>query len=414
MSPQRAEQPESRDRHYFAVNQSALVLLLAFAAGATVANIYYSQPLLESIAKHFRSSYSATSIVSVATQLGYASGLLLILPLGDSFERRTLIVTSIVGTALTLLAVAFSPTFPILIFASYFLGLICVTPQLIVAYAAGIAAPEIRGRTVGTVMSGLFVGILFSRSASGFVGARVGWQAVYFFAAGAMLLLALLLAFMVPTQRPERRIPYRRLLGSLWPILKQEPVLQRHAMIGALGFGAFSAFWTTLAFYLTNRPEHFDSQAIGLFGLVGIAGALVAPISGHLSDRFEAKIVNGTALLVIVISFIIMRFADYSLFYLVIGVFLMDAGVQGSQISNQARIYALLPNLRNRINAVYMVCYFLGGALGSAIGSRALEEWQWTGVCSTGAGLAAAGLVVLFSALEFRAGSSPEEASTDE
>jgi predicted MFS family arabinose efflux permease len=414
MKPKRVEQAETRDEHHSAVNRFCLVLLLAFAAGATVASIYYSQPLLESIAKHFHSSYSSTSIVSVATQLGYASGLLLILPMGDSFERRALIVTSTVGTSLTLLAAALSPTLPVLIFMSYILGLICMTPQLVVAYSAGIAAPESRGRTVGTVMSGLLIGILFSRSVSGFVGARAGWQAVYFLAAGTMLLLALLLAFTLPTQRPERRIPYRKLLESLWPILRQEPVLQRHAMIGALGFGAFSAFWTTLSFYLANRPEHFDSQVTGFFGLVGVAGAMVAPISGRLSDRFEARIVNGAALAVIVVSFIVMRIADYSLLWLVIGVFLMDAGVQGSHISNQTRIYALSSNLRNRINAVYMICYFLGGALGSAIGSWAFEEWQWTGVCFTGAGLGAAGLVVLFSNFEFRPGSWRKEACADD
>jgi predicted MFS family arabinose efflux permease len=374
-----------------------LVLVLAFASGITVANIYYNQPLLASIAEHFGASYSATSIVSLVTQLGYASGLLLVVPLGDSFERRNLIVTFISGTALALLAAALAPNLPALILASYLIGLIGVTPQFIVAYAAGIAEPQSRGRTVGTVMSGLLIGILFSRTISGFVGAHAGWRTVYFLAAATMLLLAVLLFFAIPRQHPERFVPYPELLGSLWPILKRESVLQRHAVIGMAGFAAFSAFWTTLAFYLANRPEHFDSQTTGLFGLVGVAGALVAPVAGRLSDRLQPKLVNGFAIVLVIISFVIMGLANSSLLWLVIGVFLMDAGVQGNQISNQTRIYALSPGLRNRINAVYMVCYFIGGALGSAIGSAALAHWQWSGVCSVGAALAFIGLVALFA-----------------
>ena len=376
---------------------SLLVAYLGFAAGATVANIYYSQPLLHAISTHFHSSAALTSTISVVTQLGYGSGLLVFVPLGDSVERRTLIVGSIIGTALILLSIAFSATLPFLILVSYLLGLICITPQLIVPYAAGIAEPKARGRTVGIVMSGLLIGILFSRSVSGFIGARAGWQAVYFIAAGGMLLLALMSALVLPAQRPERRIPYRELLASLWPILSQQPVVQRHAIIGALGFGGFSAFWTTLAFYLASRPEHFDSQIAGLFGLVGVAGAMVAPVSGRLSDRFEARIVNGAALAVMALSFIVMGWAHYSLLWLVVGVFLMDAGVQASHISNQTRIYALSSELRNRINAVYMVCYFFGGALGSALGSWAWAQYQWPGVCVTGALLASAALAVLFS-----------------
>jgi predicted MFS family arabinose efflux permease len=378
-------------------NNSLLVLFLSFAAGATVANIYYSQPLLQAISTHFHSSAASTSVVSVATQLGYGSGLLIFVPLGDSLERRMLIVASIIGTAFILLAAAFSNSLSLLILLSFLLGSTCITPQLIVPYAAAIARPGNQGRTVGNVMSGLLIGILVSRSVSGFIGARAGWQAVYFIGAAAMLVLAALSLIMLQPQRPERRLSYRELLRSLFPILAHQPVVRRHAIIGALGFGAFSAFWTTLAFYLANRPEHFDSQATGLFGLVGIAGAMAAPISGRLSDRFEARIVNGAALALVAISFLIMRFSDYSLLWLVAGVFLMDAGVQGSQISNQTRIYAVSSVLRNRITSVYMVCYFFGGACGSALGSWAWAQFQWTGVCLAGMMLSLIGLAVLFS-----------------
>ena len=378
-------------------NNSLLVLFLSFAAGATVANIYYSQPLLQAISTHFHASAASTSIVSVATQLGYGTGLLVFVPLGDSLERRMLIVASIIATALILLVAAFSASLPLLILLSYLLGSTCITPQLIVPYAAAIAKPGNQGRTVGNVMSGLLIGILVSRSVSGFIGAQAGWQAVYFIGAAAMLLLAALSTVILPPQRPERRLSYRELLRSLFPILADQPVVQRHAIIGALGFGAFSAFWTTLAFYLANRPEHFNSQTTGLFGLIGIAGAMAAPVSGRLSDRFEARIVNGAALGLVAVSFLIMWFSDYSLLWLVLGVFLMDAGVQASQISNQTRIYAISSVLRNRITSVYMVCYFFGGACGSALGSWAWAQFNWTGVCMTGMILSLISLAVLFS-----------------
>jgi predicted MFS family arabinose efflux permease len=380
-----------------AANPQILVFILAFAAGATVANIYYAQPLLDMISKHFQAGAGATSLISIATQLGYASGLLLIVPLGDSFERRGLIVSSIVATAVILLAFAFSPNLPIMIAASYLLGVTCCTPQLIVPYAAAIAPIETRGRVVGMVMSGLLVGILFSRSVSGFVAAHTGWQTIFFLASGGMLILALALRLKLPPQHPERRIPYPVLLKSMWPIIRDQPILRRHSMIGALGFGAFGAFWTTLSFYLSSRPEHFNSEISGLFGLIGVAGALVAPVAGRLSDRLSAKIVNGVSLGLALISFGFMALANLSLIWLVIGVFLMDAGIQGSQLSNQVRIFALAPELRNRINGIYIFIYFIGGAAGALLGSFTWELARWSGLCATGAALSLAAICVLFA-----------------
>jgi predicted MFS family arabinose efflux permease len=384
-------------------NQVFLVWTLAFAAGATVANLYYSQPLLDMLGRHFRANPGAVSAISIATQLGYASGLLFIVPLGDSFERRWLIVASVVASGVILLAVGLSPSLPVTVVSSYILGLCSITPQLIVPYAAETVPVEVRGRIVGKVMSGLLVGILFSRTVSGFVGARAGWRTIFFLASGAMLVLALALFLILPKQRPEARIPYGDLLGSLWPIFRDQPVLRRHSLVGALGFGAFSALWTTLSFYLSNRPEHFNSQVTGLFGLVGVAGAFVAPISGRVSDRVNARIVGGVALGLTVLSFGIMGLANLNLIWLVIGVFLMDAGVQGSQLSNQVRIFSLAPKLRNRINGIYIFIYFIGGAIGSALGSFAWEVWHWIGVCATGGILGLAGIGVLF----FRFGTSP-------
>jgi predicted MFS family arabinose efflux permease len=374
-----------------------LVYLLALATGLTVANIYYNQPLLPAIARDFHASALATSILSVATQLGYAGGLLLLVPLGDILERRGLIVASAVATSAVLLVAAFSSSLAFLIAASFFVGLVSITPQLIVPYAATLAEPRRRGRVVGMIMAGLFIGILFSRSAGGLLGAWFGWQVVLALGAGLTLVTALVLAAFLPRQRTENRLSYAQLLGSLFPLLAREPVLRRHALLGALGFGAFSAFWTTLAFYLAARPEHYGSQVVGLFGLIGIAGAAVAPFSGYLSDRYDARIVNGASLVTVFASFLLMMRADRSLAWLVLGVFLMDAGVQTNQISNQTRIYGLAPELRNRLTSIYMFTYFLGGAAGSALGAAAWVYGGWTGVCGVGAALAALGLGALFA-----------------
>jgi predicted MFS family arabinose efflux permease len=370
----------------------ALIYLLALAAGLTVANIYYNQPLLPAIGKDFHASAAATGALAVATQLGYACGLLLLVPLGDTMERRELIIASAFGSSLALLLVIIASTFPCVILASFLLGLVSITPQLIVPYAAALAAPQNRGQIVGLIMGGLFMGILFSRVVGGFMGQYLGWKSVFGLGSTLTFLLAVILLFRLPRQPPTSRLTYLQLLGSLFPLLAREPVLRRHAFMGALGFGAFSAFWTTLAFYLENRTEHFGGRAVGLFGLVAMVGAAVAPLSGWLSDRYSARAVNGISLLTVIAAFLLMALADLSLYWLIVGVFLMDAGVQTNQISNQTRIYTLAPELRNRITSVYMFTYFVGGAIGSAVGAQAWAHWHWTGVCLTGAALAALAL----------------------
>jgi len=375
-----------------------LIYLLALAAGLTVANIYYNQPLLPAIAADFHASAISTSVLAVTTQLGYAAGLLLLVPLGDILERRGLILLSAGASSVVLLVTAFSPNLVFVVTASFLVGLVSITPQLIVPYAAALAEPVRRGQVVGMVMGGLFIGILFSRAAGGMFGAWLGWKAVFAAGAALTLLIAVLLAAILPAQRAENRLSYPQLLGSLFPLLLREPVLRRHAALGALGFGAFSAFWTTLAFYLAARPEHYGSEVVGLFGLVGIVGAAIAPFSGYLSDRFSARVVNGASLATILGSFLIMSLAGRSLGWLILGVFLMDAGVQTNQISNQTRIYALAPEQRNRITSIYMFTYFVGGALGSALGAEAWMRWRWIGVCLTGAGLAALALAILGAA----------------
>lgn len=376
---------------------SGILGLLAVASGLTVANIYYNQSLLVDMERDFQVSAAAIGGIAVATQLGYASGLLLLVPLGDMLDRRNLIIGSAGMATLMLVAVALSPGFPYALVASYFLGLICITPQLIIPYVAHLAEPEKRGRAVGLVMGGLLIGVLFSRSAAGFLGQWLGWREVFGVGAILTLLIALGLGLLPRSPAIARRLSYPELLRSLGPLLAREPILQRHALMGALSFGAFSVFWTTLVFYLAARPEHFGGNVVGLFGLIAVAGAAAAPISGHYSDRLSARWVNGISLALMTLAFLLMLLADQSLYWLGVGVFLMDAGTQGNQISNQTRIYTLAPHLRNRITSVYMVIYFLGGAAGAALGAWAWMEWQWVGVCLLGAVMSALGLGILFT-----------------
>jgi predicted MFS family arabinose efflux permease len=370
---------------------------LALASGLTVANIYYNQSLLVIMGRAFRVSERAMGNIAVATQLGYASGLLLLVPLGDVLSRKRLIVGSAGLTALVMVALALSPGFLFALIGSYVLGLICVTPQIIIPYAAHLAEPPKRGRAVGLVMGGLIIGILFARSSAGFLGQWLGWRQVFGLGAGLTLLMALAMLTLPASPAAGKPVSYAGLLPSLAPLLAREPILQRHALIGALGFGAFSVFWTTIAFYLAGRPEHYGGNMVGLFGLIGAAGACAAPISGHFSDRYSARAVNGTALVTVSFAFLLMRFADHSLLWLVLGAFLMDAGAQASHISNQARIYSLPPDHRSRITSVYMFIFFIGGAAGSALGAHAWAVGQWTRVCLLGAVLPLIGLLVLFA-----------------
>lgn len=372
-----------------------LILLLAFAAGATVANLYYSQPLLAKIAADFGVSAGAVAAVSMATQLGYAAGLLLLVPLGDSLERRRLIVTMTGVIVVALLLVAASRSLTWMIAASFLLGAATIVPQIVVPFAAHLAPDERRGQVVGTVMSGLLIGVILSRSVSGFLAAYSGWRVMYLIAAAAMAVLAIVLRVTLPEEAPEVRMRYGELMRSLATVTRTEPVLQRHALIGACGFASFSIFWTALAFHLLDLSPSYGTQTVGMFGLIGAAGALVAPIAGRFADRLGARVMNGAGLVAIVVAFALMAISGHSLAVLALGAVLLDAGAQASHVSNQSRIFALDPALRNRVNAVYMVAFFIGGAIGSAVAGQAWQHGGWIVICAAGGAFAVAGLVAL-------------------
>ena len=371
-----------------------LVWLLAVACALSVANLYYVQPLLADIGQSFRVPESTMGIVATLTQLGYAFGILLIVPLGDAFERRHLTVIMLGAVVLSLVATAIAPSLAFLALASLAVGFTTVVPQILVPFAATLAHPSERGRVVGTVMSGLLIGILLARTLSGFVGAHFGWRIMYWVAAALMLALLFVLRVVLPKEEPHAHLSYPQLLRSLWGVVRTEPVVRETSLFGGLAFGAFSVFWVTLVFFLGTPPYHYGSEVAGLFGLVGVAGATAASVVGKLSDRIPARAITGIMLLVALAAFVVFWVAGYWLWGLILGVILLDLGVQGAHISNQTRIFRLRDELRSRLNTIYIFAYFIGGSLGSTLGAYAWSIARWNGVCLVGGAMLVLALVV--------------------
>jgi predicted MFS family arabinose efflux permease len=380
-----------------ATPSAGLIFLLAVTAGLVVMNLYYNQPVLNAIAATFRVGSAAVAWVATATQLGYAAGLLFVVPLGDGIDRKWLIIASTLLSCAILILVPISPNLPCMLGVSFALGFASVAPQLVIPYAAGLVSGAGRGKVIGTVMSGLLIGILLSRTAAGLIGTRFSWQVVYWAAAAIMLVLALVLWIALPSQPTHSAESYGRLLASLPRLLQTEPIIRRHSILGALSFGTFSAFWTTLAFYLQSRPQHYGPDVTGMFGLLAITGAMVGPFAGHLGEKWTPRQVNGLFLILIMLAFTVMLFSEQNTLLLVgVGVLILDAGAQGNHIANQSKIYSLSPALHSRINSVYMVTFFLGGSIGSLLGSQAWAIAGWPGVCATGILFSLAALIFLW------------------
>ncbi len=378
--------------HRYPELKRGLVLLMATATGLAVASNYYAQPLLQILAQTFRVDVRSAGAVVTTAQLAYAAGLLLLVPLGDRFERRALIVGLYVACALGLLVSAASGSFAVLLAGTLLTGLCSVAAQILVPYAATLAAPHERGKVIGTVMGGLLLGILLARTISGLLAGLGGWHTVYWVAAALMLLVAVLLWRGLPRHPGNPALSYPQLIGSVLTLLRDEPSLRARAVLGGLIFAGFSVFWTTLAFLLSGPDYGYGTQVIGLFGLIGAAGALAANLSGKLADRGRVGLVTWGGLAMLLLSWLLLLAAPHSLWLLVIGVLLLDIAVQGVHIGNQSVIYQLDAGARNRITSAYMTCYFIGGAIGSSVGTLAYARAGWTGVVVSGTVLAAAAL----------------------
>jgi predicted MFS family arabinose efflux permease len=361
------------------------VLLLALACGAAAANLYYAQPLLPTLAQAFGVSNATAGLLITISQLGYVLGLAFVVPLGDLHERRRLITLAMLVTAAGMAVAATAPAFAVFGAALAVVGVSSVVAQIIVPMSSSLSAEHERGSVVGTVMSGLLIGILLARTVSGLIAAALGWRVVFWFAAAVMVALAATLRRALPRIPPTTELAYGGLLRSVISLIREEPLLRQRMVVGALDFGCFSVLWTSLAFLLSGAPYHYGNAVIGLFGLVGVAGALAASAAGRLADRGQNGRVTTASILVMLASWGIMALGKSSVIALIAGIALLDLGVQGLHISNQSAIYSLRPEARSRLTTAYMVAYFLGGAALSAITAALYASAGWGGVCILGA-----------------------------
>jgi predicted MFS family arabinose efflux permease len=365
----------------------SLLLTMATASGVAVANIYYNQPLLADIARGMRVSEHQAGYIATATQLGYAFGMPAFIPLGDLMQRRILVPCLLLGAAGALLLSASAQNLAWLVAASFLVGFTSVIAQILIPLAADLASPSQQGRTIGTMLSGVLLGILLARTASGTLAAHFGWRTTYCLAAALVFAFSMALAARLPTVPRSSPARYSVLMLEIWRTVLRSPKLRQVCFVAGMFFAAFSAFWTTLAFLLASPRFHLGSQAAGLFGLVGAVGATVAPLAGKLSDERSPRFVVQIAVVLVMAAFAVFWFGSQSLAALVAGVIVLDAGIQAAQVANQSRVLSLAPHARNRVNTVYMIGYFSGGAIGSSAGSWAWSRWNWSGVCAVGLAL---------------------------
>jgi predicted MFS family arabinose efflux permease len=391
---------ESQLIHTSSLSRSA-TLLLAVASGLAVANIYFAQPLLDTIAMEFSISHSFIGIIITITQICYALGLLLLVPLGDLFERRRLVVSMLLLSVLALFTVSIAPTIADLLGGMAVVGLLAVVVQVLVAFAATLAEPTDRGRVVGLVTSGVVIGILLARTIAGVLTDLAGWRAVYYVSATITLLMALALFRMLPRHdKVKATLSYPQLLRSVVTLFIQEPILRIRAVICMLIFAAFSILWTSLVLPLSAPPLSLSHTVIGLFGLAGVAGALAAARAGRLADRGLGQRTTGIALVLLLGSWLPISFTEHSLWALVIGVVALDLAVQAVHVTNQSMILKLHPEARSRLTAGYMIFYSIGSAVGSISSTAVYAHTGWIGVCLLGASVSA--LALLFWALTRR------------
>lgn len=365
---------------------------LGLACAVGVSSMYYNQPLLVEMGHTFGATSGHTGYVAVATQVGYALGLLAFVPLGDLKERRGLMVRMYAAVSVALLLTAVAQSLTWLILASAVVGLLASVTHIVLPIAPDLASDEQRGRAIGIVMTGLLMGVLLARTFAGWVsrihlGGAAGWRTVFVVAAVINLSFVPLLLRKMPKLPPKYELTYGEAMASLWTLWKSQRLLRESAIMGALIFASFSCFWTTLAFFLGNRYG-LGAGVAGTFGVVGAAGAAIAPVAGRMADRRGPRYVLGWALMTLATSFVWLWAQDRMQMPLaahvaamVVGVIVLDMGAQMSQIANQTRIFGLDSTARSRLNTVYMTVYFTGAAVGSALVTFAWVHWQWNGVC---------------------------------
>ncbi|MFG3102488.1 MFS transporter [Streptomyces sp. NPDC048182] len=364
-----------------------LVVLLAVACGMTVANLYYAQPLLSELSRTFGIGTATAGLLVTLTQVGYVLGMVFLVPLGDRLEKRTLVTVLLTVTTAALLAAGLATGFPMLLVASLVSGATSVVAQILVPFAASLAPDETRGRVVGRVMSGLLTGILLSRTLSSLVSDVAGWRAVFLGSAVLMALLAVALRLALPPHAPTTAVAYHHVLRSTVRLVRTHPPLVRRGLYQAAMFGAFSAFWTTVSFVLTGPGFRYSPTGVGVFALVGAAGAAIAPLAGRWADRGLVRPVTGAALAGAALAFVVAAAGRHSVVLLALAAVLLDMAVQTTLILGQHVVYQLDPAARARLNSGFIALFFVGGAAGSQLGSLVYDAAGWTGLSALGAAL---------------------------
>ncbi len=368
----------------------SMTLLFAIACGMAVANIYFAHPLLDAISNEFKIDHSTIGVVITITQICYALGLLLLVPLGDFFNPRLLIIGQMLLTVVALIIIGIAPTSTILFIGMAIVGILATVTQTLVAYASTLSNPTERGRIVGFVTSGVVIGILLARTFAGALTDLSGWRSVYLTSAVLMFFIVGLLYRKLPDFRSERTaMSYPKLLRSVLLLFVQERILRIRGILAFLIFTSFSILWTSLVLPLSAAPYHLSHTAIGAFGFAGVAGALAAAKAGRLADRGLGQRTTGIALLLLVISWFLIRLINYSLLPLVIGVILLDLAVQAVHVTNQSMIFTVRPEARSRLTASYMIFYSIGSATGAIISTNIYASYGWNGVCLLGASISA-------------------------
>ena len=372
---------------------SWLVFLMAFAIGVTIASNYYAQPLLHSITHDLNIAVEHAGSIIMAAQFSYAVGLLFITPLGDKFERKHLIIILMVLSTCGLIVSALSKNLWMLIIGTSITGLFSTVAQVLIPFAATLSKPEHRGKIVGILMSGMLLGILLGRTFAGAISTIADWHYVYWIATSIMGIVTLLLWISLPTYRNTININYFQLLWSIGSLYKQEPILRIRSLLAVISFALFSLLWTPLAFLLSNDPYHYSDFIIGLFGIAGAAGALGSPIVGKLSDKGKGWLATTIGLGLLLLSWLPLSLAQYSIIALILGVVILDFSVQVTHVSNMSAIYQIRPEARSRMNTGYMVCYFIGGMLGSVGSTYLFSHYGWIAIVLSGIILGLMGLI---------------------
>jgi predicted MFS family arabinose efflux permease len=371
-----------------------LTLLFAVAGGAAVGNLYWAQPLLDFIARDLHASTATAGWLVTVTQVGYAAGIVLVVPLGDVLVRRRLIPVIMTCAAVALVGCALAPSFAVLLLAITALGLTTVAGQILTPLAGDLADDAHRGRVVGTVVSGLLTGILVSRTISGLVAGAAGWRAIFAAAAVVDIALAILLYRAIPPLPTKTRLRYPALIASVGTVIRRERTVRWTMVLGATAFGVFTLFWTALTFLLSGPPFSYPVSVIGLFGLAGLAGAITAQRAGRFHDRGWSLPVTGGAYTLAIVAFVVAGLAGHTVAGVLVAVVLLDIAVQAANILNQARILAISQEERSRLNTTFVFGNFVGGAIGSAVASVLWSVGGWTAVTTAGAALSVFGLAV--------------------